>query len=166
MRYFLICWILILLSLGSSAQVLPPPNPPRLVNDVANLLTPEQAAALERRLVALNDSTSNQIAIVSITSLNGADIESYANKLFNEWGIGTKKNNNGVLILVVAQDHKVRIEVGYGLEAAIPDDSAKSIIDRDLTPAFKLGNFYLGLDKAISNLGKAATTAYNIPIKK
>ncbi|MGI8950456.1 MAG: TPM domain-containing protein [Chitinophagaceae bacterium] len=143
-------------------NVLPKPNPPRLVVDNANILSPEQRNILEAKLDALDDSTSNQIAIVTIPTLGDYAIEDYANKLFREWGIGNKKNNNGILILVASNDRKVRIEVGYGLEGAIPDITANDIIQNDITPNFKEGNYYHGLDQAIESLGKAATGEYKV----
>lgn len=147
---------------ASSQDILKPPNPPRLVNDAANILSPEQRQILEDKLVALDDSTSNQITIVTIPSLNGYDIADYANKLFRDWGIGGKKNNNGILVLIAIEERRVRIEVGYGLEGAIPDITASSIIDNEITPAFKEGNYYRGLDNAIDALSKAAAGEYHV----
>ncbi len=98
--------------------------------------------------MALDDSTSNQIAIVLIKTLNDYPIEDYSVKLFRSWGIGNKKTNNGVLIIAAIDDHKVRIEVGYGLEGAIPDITANSIIEDDIVPAFKEENYYQGLNAA------------------
>ncbi|HAK12506.1 MAG TPA: methanol dehydrogenase, partial [Chitinophagaceae bacterium] len=79
----------------------------------------------------------NQIAVVLIRSLEDYPIEEYANKLFREWGIGNKKTNNGVLLIAAIDDRKVRIEVGYGLEGAIPDIVANNIIRYELGPSFK-----------------------------
>jgi uncharacterized protein len=144
-----------------AAQDIPArPNPPRLVNDFANMLSGEEQASLEHELVALDDSSSNQIAIVTINTLNDYPIEEYANKLFRAWGIGNKKTNNGILILVAKDDHKMRIEVGYGLEGAIPDITAGDIIENDLKPNFRSGNYYEGFEKAISSLTKAAVGEY------
>ncbi len=147
--------------LAGAQDLLPKPNPPRLVNDAANILSREQVAILEQRLVALDDSTTNQIAIVIIPTLNGYDVADYANKLLRAWGIGGSKHNNGVLILVAMAEKKFRIEVGYGLEGAIPDITAKSIIDNDLYPNFVNGDYYRGFDEAITSLGKAAKGEYN-----
>lgn len=161
MKRSLLYILLFLFSFGVSAQKLPPrPVPPRLVNDLAHVLSPQQSQILESRLVALDDSTSNQIAIVTIPSLDGYDVSDYANKLFRNWAIGTKKNNNGILILVAVAERRVRIEVGYGLEGAIPDITAKNIIDNDLTPNFREGNYYRGFDEAITSLGQAAAGEY------
>jgi len=148
---------------ASSQDILKPPNPPHLVNDEAHVLSPEQQQILEEKLVALDDSTSNQITIVTIPSLNGYEIADYANKLFRSWGIGGKKNNNGILILLSVEERKVRIEVGYGLEGAIPDVTASSIIENEMIPPFKEGNYYRGLDNAIDALSKAAVGEYHDP---
>lgn len=149
------------------AQNLPAkPNPPRLVNDLAHLLSADQQSILENKLTALDDSTSNQIAIVTIPTLDGYPIEDYANKLFRSWGIGNKKTNNGVLVLVASQDHQMRIEVGYGLEGAIPDITASDIIAHVMTPYFKQGNYYMGLEKATDALSAAAAGEYHVARQK
>lgn len=146
--------------------VLPRPNPPRLVNDAANVLSPEQVEILEHKLVALDDSSSNQIAVVLIKTLGDYAIEDYAVKLFREWGIGNKKTNNGVLIIAAIDDRKVWIEVGYGLEGAIPDVTASSIYRNEIVPSFKEQNYYRGIDNAINALTKAAVGEYKIKKEK
>jgi len=146
--------------------ILPKPNPPRLVNDAAGVLSHEQVAILEQKLVALDDSTSNQIAVVLIKSLDGAAIEDYAVKLFREWGIGNAKTNNGVLIIASIEDRKLWIEVGYGLEGAIPDITASSIYRNEMVPAFKERNYYRGIDNAINALTKAAVGEYKVKREK
>lgn len=133
-----------------------------LVNDEAHVLSDYDRSTLEQRLVALDDSTSNQIAIVTIPTLNDYPIEDYANKLFRSWGIGDKKTNNGVLILIAVNDHKARIEVGYGLEGAIPDVTASDIIANDLAPAFRKGDYYSGLSTAVESLAQAAAGEYHV----
>lgn len=152
------CW----LAIGIGQNILPKPNPPKLVNDAANVLSPEQRQILEQKLVALDDSTSNQIAVVLIPSLDGYEVQEYANKLFREWGIGNKGTNNGVLVLAAIEDRKVWIEVGYGLEGAIPDVIASDIYRNKIVPAFKEGNYYRGIDDAINALGKAAAGEYKV----
>src|ERR1700741_201911 len=146
----------------AAQNVLPKPNPPRLVNDAAGGLSPEQVEILEHKLVALDDSTSNQIAVVLIKTLGDYAIEDYANKLFREWGIGNKKTNNGVLIIAAIDDRKVWIEVGYGLEGAIPDVTASSIYRNEIVPEFKQQNYYRGIDNAINALTKAAVGEYKV----
>ncbi|WP_078829991.1 TPM domain-containing protein [Sediminibacterium ginsengisoli] len=147
-------------------DILPKPNPPRLVNDAANVLSPEQREILERKLVALDDSSSNQVAVVLIKTLNDYPIEDYAVKLFRDWGIGNKKTNNGVLIIAAIDDRKVRIEVGYGLEGALPDIVTASIIRDDIAPNFKEGNYYRGIDEAVESIAKAAVGEYKVKREK
>ncbi len=141
-------------------NVIEKPNPPVLVTDLAGVLSPEQKQALESKLVAIDDSSSNQIAVVILPTLDGNPIEEYATKLFRTWGIGNKKTNNGILLLIAIQDKKIRIEVGYGLEGAIPDITANSIIDNDIKPAFREQAFYEGIDKATDDIAKAAVGEY------
>ena len=161
-RIFLLVLVLFI-SISLFAQNIPArPNPPRLVNDLAGALSSEQVEILEHKLVALDDSTSNQIAIVLIKTLDDYPIEDYANKLYRSWGIGSKGTNNGVLIVAAINDHKVRIEVGYGLEGAIPDITANSIIENDIVPSFKTENYYQGLNAATDDLSKAATGEYHV----
>ena len=147
-------------------DVLPKPNPPRLVNDAAQALSPEQVDILERKLVALDDSTSNQIVVVLIKTLGDYAIEDYSVKLFREWGIGGQKNNNGVLILAAIDDRKVWITTGTGLEGAIPDITASSIYRNEMVPQFKEQNYYRGIDNAINALTKAAVGEYKIKREK
>ncbi len=147
-------------AVATAQQVLPRPNPPRLVTDVAGVLSAAEQAALEQKLVALDDSTSNQIAVVLVKTIGDVGIEDYAVKLFREWGIGNAKTNNGVLIIAAIDDHKVWIEVGYGLEGAIPDITASAIYRNDIVPAFRRNEYYQGLDAAINDLAKAAVGEY------
>ena len=114
-KLLLILLLVVSFVTGIAQTVVPPPNPPRLVNDYAGVLSKEQVAILEEKLVALDDSTSNQIAVVILKTLEGYEVQEYANKLFRSWGIGNKKTNNGVLILASIEDRKIWIEVGYGL---------------------------------------------------
>ena len=167
---------LLLVSVCAQAQIeslLPPkPTPPRLVNDFANILTPEQEEALERKLVAYDDSTSNQIAVVSLSTLidqKGVEYEDeeVALKILREWGVGQKNRNNGIVLLIVKsaddRERKIRIEVGYGLEGAVPDITAKNIIENDIAPNFRAGNYYRGVDEATTSIIQAAAGEYKAP---
>ena len=152
-------WLLPLL--GAWAQGLPPrPNPPRLVNDLAGLMQPGEADALEQKLVAYNDSTSSQIAVVTVPTLDGDEIANYAQKLYEAWGIGRKGKNNGILVLVAKQERAARIQTGYGLEGAVPDALAKRIISNTLVPAFRQNQYYAGLDRATDQLIALARGEY------
>jgi len=143
-------------------NVIERPNPPVLVTDLAGVLSPEQKQALENKLVAIDDSSSNQIAVVILPTLEGNPIEEYATKLFRTWGIGNKKTNNGILLLIAIQDKKIRIETGYGLEGALPDITCNSIIDNDIKPAFRQQAYYEGIDKATDDIAKAAVGEYKV----
>jgi uncharacterized protein len=139
------------------------PNPPKLVNDFANVLTPEQIDALERKLVAYDDSTSNQIVVVAIQSTGDYAIDDVALGILRNWGVGNKEKNNGIVILAAIQDHKVWIATGYGMEGAIPDITAQSIIDNDILPNFRQENYYRGFDAATNSIFKAAAGEYKAP---
>ena len=116
------------------------PAPTGYVNDFAKVLSSGTKTQLESEFSQFNASTSNEIAVVTVQSMNGDYIEHYAAQLFKEWGIGTKKNDTGVLLLLSISDRKLRIEVGYGLEGALPDSTAASII-ADMTPLLKQNNY-------------------------
>jgi uncharacterized protein len=165
-----ILWILgLLVSVWASAQDIPGrPSPPRLVNDfTGKFLQPDQVQALEQKLVNYDNTTSNQVAIVVVESLDGYDPVDYATELGRKWGVGNKSTNNGVVIIVSTGGGpgkgKVAIAPGYGLEGAIPDVTAKAIIDNDVIPNFKQGNFYRGLDQAVDDIVKAAQGRYTAP---
>jgi uncharacterized protein len=130
------------------------------VSDFAGVLNSEQKASLENKLSLFNASTTNEIAIVTVKSLDGDYIEHYAVELFKAWGIGTKKHDNGVLLLIAVDDHKMRIEVGYGLEGALTDVTSAQIIRNDLTPAFKQNDFYGGINLATDDIIKATQGEY------
>ncbi|MCX6327381.1 MAG: TPM domain-containing protein [Bacteroidia bacterium] len=131
------------------------PVPPRLVNDFAGLLTGEEVKALERKLVSFNDSTSTQIAIVIVKDLNGYAPSDYAQRLGEKWGVGQKGHNNGILILVKTKTDtkgEVQIATGYGIEGPIPDLACIDIVNNEILPAFRNGDYYGGLSIAANTL--------------
>jgi uncharacterized protein len=136
------------------------PNPQRLVNDFTGTLQAGEIQALEQKLLAYEDSTSNQIAIVIENSLDGDDAFEYSRRIADAWAIGTKEKRNGVLIYVALQDRQIRIQVGYGLEGAIPDAIAKRIIETRMKPAFKQQAYFEGLNAAADDLALAAAGEY------
>lgn len=111
------------------------------VVDRADILTPTTESALTERLAAFEDSTSVQIAVLTVPSLNGEAIEEMANRVFRAWGLGQAGEDNGVLLLVARDDREVRIEVGYGLEGSLTDATSGSIIRHELVPRFRSGDF-------------------------
>jgi uncharacterized protein len=167
MKKLLLFLSLIVWSVCATAQiekVVPDrPSPARLVNDFTNTLTAEQKVALEEKLVAYDDSTSNQVALVIVATTGDYPIEDVALRILRDWGVGNKGTNNGIVILVAKDDRKIRIEMGYGLEGAIPDMTAASIIDNEITPEFKQGNYYRGLDEGVNAIMKAAAGEYKAP---
>ncbi len=134
-----------------SQDVPPRPNPPRLVNDYTGKLPPREVSMLERKLVAFNDTTSNQITVVVVNSFNGMDKAEFADRIGEQWKVGQKEFDNGIVILVKPkngnQKGEVWIAVGYGLEPAIPDATANRIIDYEMIPEFRQNNYYEALDK-------------------
>lgn len=170
----LLLFTLLFIAVAGHAQIdekIPPrPSPPRLVNDMAGLLTPDQVQGLEQKVVAYNDSTSSQIAIVIVSDLKGYEAAEYAVALGRKWGVGGKEFNNGVVILISTGggtgNRDAFIATGYGLEGAIPDITARNILDNAIIPNFKAGNYYRGLDKAVDDIIKAAAGEYRAPPKE
>lgn len=161
MRLIKYLFLVLLIPLAGFAQEFPPvPNPPRLVNDYTNTLSQNEVSALEQKLVAYNDSTSTQISIVIISTLDGYPIDDYAIQLAEKWGIGRKGKDNGVLIFIAKDDRKIFIPVGYGMEGVLTDGLVKRIIETEIKPEFKAGNYYRGLDKATDTMFKLASGEY------
>ncbi|RYY64093.1 MAG: TPM domain-containing protein [Chitinophagaceae bacterium] len=141
----------------------PRPTPPHLVNDFANVLSPEQKAALESKLLDYADSTTTQIAIITVPTIGDLPREEVALEFLRQWGVGQQGKDNGIVFLASINDRKLRIEVGYGLEGSVPDITTKNIIETDVIPAFKAGNYYRGFDNATTSLFKAAAGEYKAP---
>ncbi|MBF9252951.1 TPM domain-containing protein [Pontibacter sp. 172403-2] len=157
---FLYCCLLSILAFGQDSDFPPRPTPPRLVNDLAGMLTPDEEQALEQKLVNYNDTTSTQIAIVTITSIGGYDINQYTTQLGEQWGVGGKENDNGIIILVAKNERQVSIQTGYGMEHIVPDAIAKRITERTLKPNFQQGNYYKGLNEATNLIISLASGQY------
>ncbi len=147
-------WLLFLMSVvgSASAQYPAKPSPPRLVNDFTSTLSGGELNALEQKLVAYSDSTSTQIAIVIISTTDGADIGQYTIELFNKGDIGDKQKDNGVLINVAKNDRKVFIVTGRGVEEDLPDAICKRIVTNKIVPNFKQDNYYGGLNDAVDEM--------------
>lgn len=122
------------------------------VNDNAQILSSETLQMLTDSLKAHESRTGNQVVVLTISTLNGESIEDYANTVFNEWKLGQKDKNNGILILVVPDDRSMRIEVGYGLEATMTDLMASRIIRNMMTPKFKTGDYNGGISAGVSSV--------------
>jgi len=152
MRKSILLIIALFVSLNLSGQDILPDNPRGFVNDYANMLSGSEVNRLEQKLRNYRDSTSNVFAIATIESLQGNSIEEVANVTFSKWKLWegqAGERDNGVLLLISEGDRAFRIEVGYGLEGAIPDVMANRILNDILTPNFQQGNIYGGIDRAI-----------------
>jgi uncharacterized protein len=134
-----------------------------LVHDFTGTLTPDQKEALESKLVAFDESTSTQIAVVIIPSLNGNEVADFNVKLFRAWGVGNKKTNNGVVLLIAKDDHKLNITTGYGVEGPLPDITCKEIIDEIIVPQFKGGDYYQGINSGTDAIMQAVKGEYTAP---
>ena len=124
------------------------------MNDFAKVLTDDDRAYLENFLRTLERDTTAEVVVVTVTSLDGMTIEEYANRLFADWGIGTKTKDNGVLLLVAPAERKVRIEVGYGLEGSLPDGLAGEIVRTAILPEFKQGNLRRGIGRGLDRISR------------
>jgi uncharacterized protein len=129
----------------------------RVVDD-AGVLSGPTKTALETKLADLEAKSSIQLAVATVKDLGGDEIEPYANALFREWKLGTKDKNNGVLFLVAPNQHRMRVEVGYGLEGVLTDAAAKIIITNAAAPRFKQGDYDGGVTRAVDDIVTALTS--------
>lgn len=144
------------------AQNFPPPR--GYVNDYANLLSGEYEARLNGFAGELEYKTTAQVSIVALDSVAPYEIEDYAVMLFEKWGIGHKGKDNGILIVLAVKDRRVRIEVGYGLEGAIPDAIAKQVIEERMMPFFKQGKYQEGLVSGSLSVMGLVAKEYNVEL--
>lgn len=155
--------LLICCSPFGSALAQSGPNFPNLtgrVVDQAELLSASDEQTLSEQLAEHEAQTSNQIIVVTVNSLEGYADAEYAQKLGTKWGIGTAEKNNGVVLLVAPNERKVRIEVGYGLEGALPDAIAGQIIRRNILPQFKEQDFSGGIKSGVNSILQAVVGEY------
>jgi uncharacterized protein len=141
----------------------PPPN--RLVVDQVDILTDNEENILENKLRTLNAETSNQVIIVTLDELCAGDAAMTATEIGHCWGVGQKEFDNGAVILVKPTggqgQRRTFIAIGYGLEGAIPDATAKLIVDNEMIPQFKNGNYFAGLDQAVTRISALASGEYS-----
>jgi uncharacterized protein len=140
------------LILGFTAFALDVPEIKEPVTDLAGVLTQEQAAILNSKLQNLKATDSTQLAVLIIPSLEGESLEDYTIRVVNAWKGGLKGTDNGALLFISKNDRKIRIEVGYGLEQVLTDIACDKIIRREISPRFKEGNFYEGIDAGITGI--------------
>jgi len=163
-KFFGLFLILLIVSTVQAQEIPIQPNPPHLVNDLAGIMTPEQVQQLESRLVAFNDSTSTQIAVVTLKSLNGYAPAEMAQQIGDKWKIGQAKYNNGIVILIKPkignEKGEAFIATGYGLEGKLPDAICKRIVDEVMIPEFQNGNLVAGINAGALTVMKVATGEY------
>jgi len=154
-KYFLVLSTVILSFLNcvnsfAQADIPPKPTLQTSVYDEAKILSAYEKNALEQKLINYSDTTSTQIVVAIIKTTNNEDIAFYAAKWAHEWGIGQKDKDNGIFLLVAKDDRKLTIQTGQGVEHLLTDALSKRIIENIISPAFKNGNFYEGLDRGTS----------------
>src|SRR5262245_31201509 len=128
------------------------------VVDQANIIPAETRSAVEQKLADLESKSGIQLVVATVNSLQGEEIEPYANELFRTWKLGEKAKNNGVLLLIAPNQHRVRIEVGYGLEGTLTDALSKVIIANAIAPRFKTGDFDGGVSRGVDDIITVLTT--------
>lgn len=156
----LTAFLLILTPLIGFAQLNVPEHGGVWVHDEANILSQSTRATLEAMLKAERDSTSNQIAVLTIPSLEGQSLEEYSLAVAEKWGLGKKEKDNGVLLLIVVNDKRIRIEVGYGLEGVLTDAMSSRINRTEITPYFRQGNYDEGVRAGVTAIISAIKGEY------
>src|ERR1700690_4212214 len=147
-----------LFCLASLALALDFPALSGRVVDQAGVMTAESRSDVEAKLKDLEDKSGIQLVFATVKSLQGSDIETYANQLFRFWKLGQTQKNNGVLLLVAPAEHKVRIEVGYGLEGTLTDALSSVIISSAVVPRFKSNDFSGGIERGVDGIIAVLTT--------
>lgn len=140
-----------------------PPSPPRLVNDLAGIFSAAERDALERKLVAVDDSTGAQIAVVTVRTLDGYEVVEYATEILRAWGVGRAGVDNGVVLLVAVDDREVGIATGYGAEGALTDATSGTIIRQTIVPRFREGQYFAGVDAATDDIIAALAGEFSRP---
>ncbi len=163
-KYVLIFIITIIILMGNSSYAIVSKSKDFFVNDSANLLSNETEEYIINMNKSLESKTGAQIVVVTTKNLEGMDLEEYATELFREYGIGNKEKNNGVLILCAYEERKLRIEVGYGLEGALPDGKTGRIQDEYMIPYLKENDFDTGIKNGFNAILQEVMTEYGITI--
>lgn len=156
----LFCLLLLLGGVVYAVDVPSRPSPPKLVNDLAGILSESETNTLEDKLVSFYDTSATQIAIVTISTIGDWEPNAFATELINSWGIGQVKQDNGVVILVAVNDRDTYIGTGKGSEGWLPDLLAKRVVDNYLLPKFREDDYYGGLNEATTAIMKLASGEY------
>jgi uncharacterized protein len=140
-----------------------PPSPAMAVVDYTTTLTPDQQHTLEAKIQQLYQSSSIQIEVVIVPKLGGMDVSDAGIELGRKWGVGNKKENSGVVLLIAKEDRKLSISPGYGLEGALTDVESDDIINGVIVPRFKGDDYYRGVDEGVDAIIQAVQGTYNTP---
>ncbi|MFA5204461.1 MAG: TPM domain-containing protein [Lentisphaeria bacterium] len=152
---------LLLVGGGSRAAEVMPPSPAAYFNDYAGAVPPAVAAQLNRRLAEFEQATSSQVVVAVFPKMQSdSSLEDYTHRLAEAWKVGQKNRNNGVVLFVFMQDRRTRIDVGYGLEGALPDALCKRILEDEIRPRFKAGDYAAGLTAGVEAILKATRGEY------
>ncbi|HLD36263.1 MAG TPA: TPM domain-containing protein [Planctomycetota bacterium] len=160
MRKLILAIVLIILS-GLWLPALEVPASKGYVSDYAGLLTSAEAQTLDQKLRAYDQQTTNQVVVLIVKSLGGESIESFGIKVAGKWKPGQKGKDNGVIFIVAKEDRATRIEVGYGLEWVLTDAECALILNKIVTPRFKNGNYYEGVNEAIEAIFKSVSENFS-----
>ena len=158
LKLFLI--FILIVCITSQAFALDVPPLKRRVTDMVGVLSPSQQGRIEEKLYLFESQTSNQLAVLIIPSLGEGSIEDYSIRVVENWKLGDREKENGILLLIAFNDRQMRIEVGYGLEGALTDLLASSIIRNEIAPRFRTGDFYGGIDAAVTSIILATRNEY------
>lgn len=150
----------LLLALPLNATGLEVPHLHARITDLAGLLSPEQISALESKLRDLEASDSTQVAVLIIPSLEGEVLEDFSERVATAWRLGQKGRDNGALLLIALKERAIRIEVGYGLEARLTDARSRQIIQNEIIPYFRQGDFYAGIDAGLTAIVQTVRGEY------
>lgn len=160
-----VAYLLIAAVAWAQPQIPPVPTNSIYMQDYAGVVSPETKSRINSLGSQLAAKTKAQIVVVTIKTLQGSPIEEYSLEMLRQWGIGDKTLNNGVLILVAVDDHQSRIEVGYGLEGALPDAKTGRIQDDYMIPYFQKGDYDKGILNGYLTVATEAAKEYNLELK-
>lgn len=159
-RFALAVCLFVITGIGFGAIIPDYDRMQKHVTDTAGYLTKEQASILNQKMAQFETTSSTQVALVTVETLDGLEPVNYAQQLFKKWGIGQKDKNNGVLLLVAKKENKIRIHVGYGLEGVLPDITAKQIISKQIRPLFNDKKYYEAFDIGTGSIMKVCAGEY------
>src|SRR5215469_4852687 len=159
--HLLVSALAFILAISARAAEVIPPKPDRYFNDYAGVVSKEAASRFNEQLTQFERETSDQIVVAVFPKMQSdSDIADYTQRVAQAWGVGQKERRNGVVLFVFIQDRKMFIQVGYGLEGALPDATAFDITERHIKPLFRTGNYEAGLAKGMDLIFKAIRGEY------